>query len=129
MDKAITETEWEKLRASRWRAAEAERVLAAWRASGKTVSAFARSHRVDPQRLYWWKKQQQEWKGERASEPTMVPAVLAIGHPGVNRSLETSAAPQVTLRVGVELVVEVREAGAVAPDWLSALVQGLGGRR
>ena len=37
-----------------WREEDARAVVAAWRASGESVSAFARHHRVQPRRLARW---------------------------------------------------------------------------
>jgi transposase-like protein len=37
-----------------WRQTDAQRILAAWRQSGETVSEFARRHGVDPKRLSRW---------------------------------------------------------------------------
>jgi transposase-like protein len=51
-------------RGRRWTAAEAERVLAAWRESEQSMSAFARQRGFDPQRLGWWKKRLAEWNAE-----------------------------------------------------------------
>src|SRR5213594_2311839 len=38
-----------------WRAADAERVLEAWRGSGRTVAAFAREHGLSAARLLRWR--------------------------------------------------------------------------
>jgi transposase-like protein len=38
-----------------WRAADAERVLAAWRGSGQSVAAFAREHGLSATRLLRWR--------------------------------------------------------------------------
>jgi len=40
----------------RWNANEARDVLAALARSGKSVSAFAAEHGLDPQRLYLWRR-------------------------------------------------------------------------
>jgi transposase len=40
-----------------WREAEARVVVAAWQESGKTLSAFAQQHGVDPRRLARWSSQ------------------------------------------------------------------------
>jgi len=37
-----------------WRAADAERVVAAWRRSGQTATAFAREHGLSAVRLLRW---------------------------------------------------------------------------
>lgn len=39
-----------------WTEVEARSVLGAWRKSGLSVEAFARSRGLVPQRLYWWKR-------------------------------------------------------------------------
>ena len=40
----------------RWNEADAREVLAALDRSGKPVSAFAVEHRLDPQRVYLWRR-------------------------------------------------------------------------
>src|SRR5580704_15277020 len=39
-----------------WTEVEARGVLEAWRKSGLSIEAFARSRGLVPQRLYWWKR-------------------------------------------------------------------------
>ena len=41
----------------RWGATDAERMLAAWRASGQSVAAFARQHGLSSVRLLRWRAQ------------------------------------------------------------------------
>lgn len=40
-----------------WSAAEARRVVEAWVRSGESLTAFARSAGLVPQRVSWWRKQ------------------------------------------------------------------------
>lgn len=46
-----------KERGSRWNADEAREVLAQWRRSGKSASAFARERGLSAMRLSYWAKQ------------------------------------------------------------------------
>ena len=51
-----TGVNWEPPRRRRWREEDARAGLAAARASGKRLSAFAREHGFHVSRLYWWMK-------------------------------------------------------------------------
>ena len=103
----------------RWNAAEAERALGAWRASGKSMRAFAERRRLKPQRLGWWKKRLKEWRAGGGTAPTdLVPAVLTVPE-------TQTGMPQISLRLGEGVVVEVADTRAVPPEWLLALVRGL----
>ncbi len=51
-----------------WRAADAERVLEAWRGSGRSVAAFAREHGLSDRRLLRWRAR-------------LAPTVAPVFHP------------------------------------------------
>jgi len=40
-----------------WSEREGRAALAAWRASGSSMAAFARAHGLEPRRLGWWNRQ------------------------------------------------------------------------
>ena len=102
MDKQSGASELQEMVVSRrWREADARRVLEVVRESGQSLSAFARQHGFHPQRLYFWRAQ-------------LVPATIAFG-----------AQVQVSVRLAFGVVVEVADSGAVAPEWLVAVVRGL----
>ena len=103
--------------ARRWTAAEAERVVEAWRESGQSMRAFADERGFNVQRLGWWKKRLSEWAGEERVA-RFAPAVIA-----------TSGGAHVSVRLAEGIVIEVAEVEAVTPAWLSALVSNLRGRR
>jgi transposase-like protein len=102
----------------RWTAAEAERVVEAWRESGQSMSAFARQRGFDVQRLAWWKKRFAEWSGDHEHAARFAPAVIS-----------TTSGPRVSVRLDEGILIEVADVLAVPPAWLSELVSGLRGRR
>jgi hypothetical protein len=63
------------LRGRYWRAAEAGRVLAAWRASGRSLAAFADEHGLSRARLARWRERLQ---GKRMPAPVFHP-VRVVG--------------------------------------------------
>ena len=112
-----------RLRGGRWTAEEAQRVLASQSASGETLTGFARRHGLHRQRLLWWRSRLQEWRAdEGAGRAMLVPAVVpAAPDPG--------RPPQVSLRLGAEVQIEVADTSVVRPQWLAELVQALGARQ
>jgi hypothetical protein len=76
------------LKSRRWRAADAEVVLAAWQASGESVSGFARRHGLDAWRLMRWRV--------RLSKTTAIQ---------FHRVKVAKTAEEVASGVGVELVL------------------------
>lgn len=104
------------LREQRWGAEEARRVITAWRRSGLSLNAFAREHGFTAQRLGWWKRKVGAGGAELAR---FVPVVV-----GPTTATATARAT-VVLRSPRGTAVEVLDAQAVSPEWLSALVNGL----
>jgi hypothetical protein len=110
------------LRGRRWNAEDAEKVLAAWRASGLPAQQFALEHGLDPQRLWWWQRRLREAPGEArrarlepATHARLVPAVITVPPRG-----EWS----VTIRTA-EVVIDV-DAERVSPEWIAILIERLG---
>jgi hypothetical protein len=67
----------EEIPTGRWRAPEARKVLARWRASGLSASAFARVNGLaNPQRLCWWRKRLGESDAMALAPLTFIPAAV-----------------------------------------------------
>lgn len=99
---------WEKkARAGeRWSEIEGRAAIAAWKASGDTVAAFARDHGVDPQRIGWWRKRLAEGESVAAA---LVPVTIAASRMGA-------------VRVRVDDVeIEIVDGELVSPEWVAAL--------
>lgn len=103
----------------RWTAEKASQVLAEWRRSGLSMSAFAARRGLKAQRLSWWKKRLADWnEGDASSSgPALVPALVGGDEMGV--------VPEAVVRLPAGVVVEVMSAAAVSPQWLSALAVDL----
>jgi len=96
------------LREQRWTATEARRVLAAWEASGITLTEFSREHEVQDQRLMRWRRRLRE---ESTTVPIQfVPAVVLPSE------------GQATMRLPDGVMVELARP---TPEWMAALVRGL----
>lgn len=105
----------------RWTDAEAEEVLTAWKDSGLSMSAFARTHDVSAQRLQWWKKKAARRAAMERGKPAdaevqFAPVVLT----GVG------SRPAAVVRLGV-LEVEVHDPDRVPAQWLVELVDAAKG--
>jgi hypothetical protein len=96
-----------KKHASRWSAVEAERELANWGASGKSLTAYARERGLNAQRLHWWKARVTAGPVAAAQVPAFAPAFIR-------------SSPPATLRIGTEIVLEVDSPGSVSAEWLAA---------
>lgn len=102
-----------ELTGKRWNARTALRALAAWRRSGMSGSAFARAKGMNPQRLFWWRKQL--GVEETAAAPlTFIPATP---------SAVVGVRVLVRLPGGVE--VEGTDAEALPAMWICALAREL----
>jgi hypothetical protein len=53
-----------------WREAEARVVVAGWRASGESLTAFARRHGLGPQRIGWWAKARRRTRAGTGARPS-----------------------------------------------------------
>jgi len=95
----------------RWREGAARRVLAQWRQSGLTASAFARvKGMANPQRLNWWRKRLEKAETGGLAPLTFIPAEV------------TGAAHAVTVvRLPGDVVLELVDAAAVPVSWVAAL--------
>ena len=100
----------------RWDRAAGARVIAAWRRSGMSQSAFGRANGVNAQRLSWWRKQiEAGTKGKVSVAPLAFIPATVLG--------STGARVLVRLAGGVE--VEAIEAAALQPEWIAALAREL----
>jgi transposase-like protein len=99
----------------RWNETTAARVLAAWRESAMSLSAFGRANGVNAQWLSWWRKRLEE-TGAGARPATAAPLAFIPAAVGATR---------VALRLpgGVELE---GDAAAIPADWVAALARELG---
>jgi hypothetical protein len=107
-----------KPRWRQWKAAEARRVLKAWRASGLPVAAFARKRGLCAERVRWWHRRLGDGHAAGEESLKLVPAVVT----GLSPSTTTNA---VTVRAPGDVVVEIADVSAVSPTWVSALVSGI----
>jgi transposase-like protein len=94
-----------------WTPDDARRVLNEWRRSGETLAAFARRHRLTPERLYWWRK-----RFDR--EPTNVTTLSLV--PATVTPTEVSAPITIRLPNGIGI-----EAPSASPGWIAAVVAEL----
>jgi transposase-like protein len=108
-----------------WTAEIAEVLLAEAAQRGETITDCARRVGVQPQRLFWLRRQLGKWReGECTPACLLVPLVApeagAESEPRVVR-------PPISLHLGA-VRIEITEAAAIPPVWLAALVRELGGR-
>lgn len=103
-----------KGKASRWTAADAECVFAAWRRSGKSLTAYARERGVSVQRFYYWRKRGLAFETAAAGAPPTFAAAIV-------RPSSTVA----TLRIGAEIALELEVPAAVPAEWVAALVRAV----
>ena len=64
-------TSWERAHAEgrRWKAADAEAAVEAFRQSGQDLDEFSQRHGIKPERLRWWKKRlSADLRGHRAGQ-------------------------------------------------------------
>ena len=104
----------------RWSEDEARRVIAAYAASGESVSGFATRHGIDSQRLYWWRRR----LGDGVCEPRGKATVSLVP---VTVREQPAACDGVAMVVSAEGVrIEVREVDATTASWVSMVVASLG---
>lgn len=104
-----------------WTEEDARRVIASWEASGESLTSFARSAGLVPQRLAWWRK--------RLAGNEIAPRAVAGPAPAflpvkvlVPPDPDTGPALVIT---GDGLRFEVRDVGLVPPAWVAELVAAL----
>jgi hypothetical protein len=121
MGQGLTSSELNQLRGLRWSAEDARNVLASWRTSGLSMSAFGAKHGLAAQRLGWWKKRLVDWGDApeaASSAPRLVPAIVR------GSAALTDVAP-VAIRLGAGIVIEVTNTDVVEPTWIAAVVGAL----
>lgn len=108
-----------------WRPTDAERVIAAWQASGKSMAEFSDGYGINPQRIAWWRKRLATKEVPAAPAMQFVPVtVRAQAERPATAPAERSVAPVVIALGGVGRI-EVAEPEAVSPSWIAALVSEL----
>ncbi|MBE2253382.1 MAG: hypothetical protein IAE78_27885 [Myxococcus sp.] len=107
-----------------WTADEAREALKAWKASGRSRSAFARRAGVSAQRLSWWERRLGDWRDTGPAGLKLVPVVTT---PLVGRD-EVRGGALVTMRLpgGVELEFDVTH---VAAEWVATVARAVAGGR
>jgi hypothetical protein len=107
-----------------WSSVDAKTVLAAWEASGLTLTGFARQNGINVQRLIWWRKRLGTDGGdcrEVCSQPAVpvsfIPAVVARTRPAA------MAAIVVRLPGGVE--VEASDTASIPARWLADVAKAM----
>jgi len=96
-----------------WTEADARRVLADWNGSGMTLEAFARSRRLVPQRIAWWRNRLRDRRPAVPAEITFVPAAVIGAEP---------AEPAAVIRLPHGVAIELSGASA---NWVAALAREL----
>ena len=105
-----------RMAAAHWSEGDARRVLEQWRKSGESVSAFARTIGVVPQRLFWWRRRLAA--DAEVTAPRFVPVVANAVQP---RSA-SEVALVLTTRGGTR--IEVRDVDASTAAWVVAVLEG-----
>jgi transposase-like protein len=105
-----------RIRHERWSEAEGRAAVELWRASGLSMSAFAREHGLNTQRIAWWKRRLEDDVRDETAGVALAPVVVTgeLGRSGA-----------VLVRVGL-VEIEVREPDEVDASWLAALVHAMG---
>ena len=103
---------------SRWDEATARRVLAGWRASGQSLSGFARERGLIVQRLSWWRKRLGVGKRARGDQAV---ATLAFV-PGIPM---VSGGRHVSVRLPGGVEVEAASVEALPASWIATLLREL----
>lgn len=100
-----------------WRAAEAERVLEAWRRSGRSAAAFAREHELSAARLLRWRA-----RLEPGASPVFHPVrVVRRG------TLSSATSPPEPLELELRGGRRIRVSAGFDPALLEALVRTIEG--
>ena len=89
-------------------------MLAQWRASGLSASAFARANGLaNPQRLTWWRRRLEKSGAGALAPLTFIPAEV------------TGAGAATVVRLPGDVVLELTDAAAVPASWVAALAAEL----
>ena len=99
-----------ELRARRWNAKIARESLDEFAVSGMSLAAFARSHGVNFQRLFWWRKRLGQTRS--AKSVTFIPAAISRG-------------PAITLRLPGGIAIEATDTAALPVGWVAKLARAL----
>src|SRR5487761_2079040 len=112
-----------------WSADDARAVLATWRASGLTRTAFCARHHFTSQRLSTWARQFGDWEAVAEVSPVeaMASLVPTIVRASASETASCTDTAPLTLRLPSGVVLELRDRAVVDPTWLSALVAALRG--
>lgn len=106
----------------RWTEQRGREVVRAWRKSGQSMSAFARKHGWNVQRMAYWRDRVDEadMAGVERAPGRFLPAVV------VNSPASPACRARIVFPSGV--TIEVEQIGEIAPDWVAALEVALGTR-
>ena len=99
-----------------WSEGDAREAIAAWAASGESMTGFARRHGVTPQRLSWWRLRT---NGSREPSRTSLIPVTVTSSP-----LVSLGAASVTVTMG-DLRIDVEDPSRVSPSWVAALLSAM----
>lgn len=128
MKKATTSWESAHAEGRRWKAADAEAAVEAYRQSGQTLGEFSQRHGIKPERLRWWEKRLSS-RGE-ACMPDASTTLRAVDlAPVAVRSVIVDGVASVSVQGGIR--VDVQDPEAVPPEWIAEVIvalQGEGGR-
>lgn len=105
-----------------WTEDHARSVLKAWRESGQSGAAFARSIGVVAQRLFWWRKRLARRAARKAAAtkaPSFVPVAVRTADP-----IALSASIVVTVGSG-GVRIEVRDLDDATAAWVATMVGAL----
>ena len=102
------------LTGKRWNETTAARMVAAWHESAMSMSAFARMHGVNVQRLNWWRKR---------LDATGADATTAAPLAFIPAAVSSVAGVALRLPGGVDLEGDI---AAIPVEWVAALARALG---
>jgi hypothetical protein len=113
-----------------WRESEARKQVEGWRASGESLSAFARKHGYSSSRLKWWLKRMGEWSSPTRSRSSpevsrWVEARVVTGAMPEREEAPRADAARVVVHAPGGVRVEVVDTGAVPAEWVAAMVKEL----
>ena len=126
MDMQVAESWLLELQGPRpWTEPEARRVIEAWKASGETVSAFARRTGLLRQRVYCWRERLGFAPSKEATHEAREMSVPAFLPVTVSAPPSPSTGAVVTVCTRDGLRIEVAELDATSAAWVASLVRSL----